>query len=74
MKAQELEAQITQLKHQKPFRPFEVELLDCRVIKVRKPNLMIDHTGAGFFSDDEIVDFECDEVLCFRPLKRKASR
>ena len=75
MKIQELEEQIIQLKHQKPFRPFEVELLDGRVIKVRKPNLMIDHTGAGFFSNKEgIVDFEFDEVRCFRPLKRKAAR
>ena len=74
MSIKELEEQIIQRKHQKPFRPFEVELLDGRVIKIRKPNLMIDHTGAGFFTDDEIVDFEFNEVRCFRPLKRKASR
>ena len=75
MKVKELEERMIQFKHQKPFRPFEVELLDGRVIKVKRPSLMIDNTGAGYHSDDEgIVDFEFSEVRCFRPLKKKASR
>lgn len=75
MSIKELEEQIIQFKHQRPFQPFDVELLDGRVIKVRKPNLCIDHTGAGVLSKDEgIVDFEFSDVRCLRPLKRKASR
>ena len=75
MSARELEEQIIQFKHQKPFRPFEVELLDGRVIKVRRPNLCINETGAGFLSDQEgIVDFNFAEVRSLRPLKRKAAR
>ena len=71
MTIQELEEQIIQLKHQKPFRPFEVELLDGRVIKIRRPNLCINSTGAGYLSAKEgIVDFEFDEVRCFRPQRR----
>lgn len=68
MNIKELEEQIIRFKHQKPFRPFEVELLDGRVIKVKRPNLSIDSTGTGYLSDDEgIVDFEFAEVRCCRP-------
>lgn len=68
MSIKELEEQIIQFKHQQPFRPFEVELLDGRVIKIRQPNLSINETGAAYLSSDEgIVNFDFDEVRCFHP-------
>lgn len=75
MSTRELEEQIVQLKHRKPFRPFEVEMNDGRIIEIRRPNLSINETGAGFISDKEgIVDFNFAEVHSLRPLKRKAAR
>ena len=75
MSIKELEEQVIQLKHQRPFRPFEVELKDGQVIEIRQSNLCINETGAGYLSkDDEIVDFNFADVRELRPLKRKARR
>ena len=75
MNAQELEEQLVQLKHRKPFSPFEVELLDGQVIKIGSPSLAINGNGACFITDDdELVDFQFDEVHDLRVRKRKVKR
>ena len=75
MNTRELEEQVIQLKHRRPFRPFEVELNDGQIIEIRQSNLCINETGAGYLSkDDEIVDFNFADVRELRPLKRKTKR
>ena len=75
MKTQEFEEQIIQFIHQKPFRPFAVEMSDGRIVEVKRPSLVINGGGAGYFSEDEeIVDIEFNEIRSLSPLKRKAKR
>lgn len=75
MDIQEFDNQLCQLKRREPFQPFEVELLDGRVIQILCPRLAINWGGATFVSDDdELVDFQCDQVVSIHPILSEAAR
>lgn len=75
MDIQEFDNQLCQLKRREPFQPFEVELMDGRVIQILFPRLAINWGGATFVSDDdELVDFQCDQVRSIHPMLSEAAR
>ena len=75
MKTHEFEEQITQFIHQKPFRPFAVEMSDGRMIEIRRPSVVINGGGAGYFSKDyDIEDFVFADIRSLYPLQRKSKR
>ncbi|MFM9962386.1 MAG: hypothetical protein ACKV2Q_14325 [Planctomycetaceae bacterium] len=72
MNAREIDDQLIELKHREPFQPFEVELLDGRVISFVDPNFAI-NGGAAFLSDDyELVTFDWNDVRTIQLLTHKA--
>jgi hypothetical protein len=67
MTAEQFETTIVRFLHEKPFRPFVVEMLDGRLIWINRPGLALNAGGATLWTpDDEIVEFTCDEVRDIR--------
>jgi hypothetical protein len=61
------------LRHQ-PFEPFDVELVDGKVITVKSPKVVFGGGGASFFTPEyELIEFECEEVRGFRPTSREVA-
>lgn len=50
----------------KPFHPFQVELLDGKVIIVDRPSLAMGGGAATIFTDTEFIEFACEEVRDMR--------
>ena len=51
----------------KPFFPFQVELINGKVITIERPALAIGGDSAAFISDnDELIEFGCEEVRVIR--------
>lgn len=50
----------------KPFHPFQVELEDGKVIVVERPSLAMGGGAATIFTDDEFIEFACEEVRDMR--------
>ncbi len=75
MNAQEFDALLSQFKRRTPFEPFEVELLDGRVIEIARPTLVFDGSGAGYLSPtDELIDFKSAEVRSIHPTTQEVVR
>lgn len=72
MSAEQFEYVLRQFKYRTPFEPFEVELLDGHVISVNSPKMVIAGGGASFLTEDELVDFECEQVRDIRPAAHEA--
>ena len=75
MNAQEFDDLLCQFKRRIPFQPFEVELLDGRVIEIVQPTLVFDGSGAGYLSpSDELIDFNSADVRSIQPMSHEVVR
>ncbi len=69
MDLKQIELQVTELKHRRPFVPFAFEMVDGQLLEVLEPGLALDETGVGFFNaDDALVDVEFKNVRAIRLL------
>jgi hypothetical protein len=69
MDAASFDSTILRFLRQEPFHPFVVELNDGRLIEIVHPRLAMGGGGAAFISpEDELVEFNCEEVRAIRPL------
>lgn len=50
----------------KPFHPFQVELIDGQVIVVENPSLAMGGGAASMFTQDNFIEFACEEVRDIR--------
>lgn len=46
----------------KPFHPFQVELLDGKVIVIERPGVAFGGGAATMITEDEFIEFECENV------------
>ena len=49
-----------------PFHPFQVELVDGKVIIIERPSLALGGGAATMITDDQFVEFECENVRDIR--------
>jgi hypothetical protein len=63
MTQQEFEDTLRQFIRRDPFVPFEVEMLDGRIIPINRPGLAIGGGAASHIMPDfDIVEFACEGV------------
>jgi len=62
------EATLRKYLRRKPFFPFLVELLDGRIIIVERPSLAMGGGAATILTEDEMIEFACEEVRDIRPV------
>jgi hypothetical protein len=66
MKQDHFEETLRKYLRSKPFHPFEVELVDGKVIVVEHPSLTMGGGAATIFTDHEFIEFACEEVRDIR--------
>ena len=74
MDIRQVEKQVIELKHRRPFIPFAFEMVDGQVIEVLEPGLALDSTGVGFIGDDgALIDVPFKNVRSIRLLNSEAA-
>jgi hypothetical protein len=74
MPVEQFEDTLRHYLRKKPFEPFEVELLDGRIIKVKRRKVMFAGGNAAYIKPGpRLVEFTSAEVRAIRPAVREAS-
>jgi hypothetical protein len=60
------ESTLRKFLRNKPFHPFQVELLDGKVIVVERPSLAMGGGAATILTEDEFIEFACEDVRDIR--------
>ena len=73
MNQQAFEETLRKYLRNKPFHPFAVELVNGNVITIDQPKLAIGGDSAALITtDDELIEFACEEVRAIRPVPLEA--
>ncbi|HWY88981.1 MAG TPA: hypothetical protein VNX28_19865 [Gemmataceae bacterium] len=67
MTVEQFEQTLRHLSRQEPFQPFEVEMVDGRVLTVDHP-VVFGGGAASFITPSyDLVEFACEDVQAIRP-------